>query len=303
MPYFKSRILVFISLVAVILGLGACGRQSARQTSTSKPIHVVASLDFYGEVARAVLGDHGQVNTIIKSSSVDPHDYEPTPQVAATVSQANVVLANGLGYDAWLQKLVKSNGKDGVQNIRVGEDVMHQKMGANEHIWYNPDTMTTLANSLAKRFGKLAPKYRQAYQRNAKAYITSLAPLQKQIASLKKHRGSQPVAASEPVFDYALDALGYQRTAKDFELAVENGTDPAPKTIRDLQSAIKTRRLAFFVNNPQASSKTVTSMVTLAKSADVPVLNVTETLPKGKTYLSWMQDQYQDLAKIQDRLA
>ncbi|KIO94988.1 Zinc ABC transporter, periplasmic-binding protein ZnuA [Levilactobacillus brevis] len=86
-------------------------------------------------------------------------------------------------------------------------------------------------------------------------------------------------------------------------MAVENGTDPSPKSIKAMRQDIINHRIAFFVNNSQASDKTVATMVKLAKQHHVPVLNVTETLPKGKTYLSWMQSQYRQLAKIQQEAA
>lgn len=300
MSSFFKKFIVIVAVLTAGISLSACGtKSSSTTTSKTKPIHVVASLDFYGEAAQAVLGKHGTITTIIKSSSIDPHDFEPTPKDAAAVSHANVVLANGIGYDAWMQKLVKSNAKKNVQSIRVGEDVMGKKVGDNEHLWYDPQTMSELVTYLAKQFGKQAPKYRQVYQQNAAAYIKKLAPLQQQIKSLKQQSHNQAVDVSEPVFDYALTALGYRRNNTSFEMAVENGTDPSPKAVKNMQADIKHHRIAFFVNNSQASDKTVETMVALAKKHNVPVLNVTETLPKGLTYLTWMQSQYRALAKIQ----
>ncbi|WP_367295320.1 metal ABC transporter solute-binding protein [Levilactobacillus yonginensis] len=299
MSVFLKKFSVIGVLLLALFTLTACRHQSQSTTTRTKPIHVVASLDFYGEVARAVLGDHGTVTTIIKSASVDPHDFEPTPQDAAAVSHATIALANGLGYDAWMQKLIKSSGNDHLKGIQVGEDVMAKKMGANEHIWYDPETMTRLATYLATQFGKTAPKYRSIYQKNANRYIQQLAPLQRQIKKLKQGSDHRAVDVSEPVFDYALNALGYRRLNQQFEIAVENGTDPTPKTIRNMQNDIKQRKIAFFVNNSQTSDKTVKSLVKLANTHHVPVLNVTETLPQGKTYRSWMTSQYTQLERIQ----
>lgn len=286
-----------VLIMALVVGLSGC-RQASPKASKQKPIHVVASVNFYGEVAQKVLGNHGRVTTIIQDSSVDPHDFKPTPKEATVVSRATFVLGNGLGYDGWLDKLAKSQGQS-VKTIHVATDVMGLKEGDNEHVWYDPATMPRLANDLARQFGKQAPQYRQVYQRNAKAYIRSLRPLQRQIAQVKKQRLNQPVAASEPVFDYALKSLGYQRISDRFEHAVENGTDPAPKDLQRLQTAIKERKIAFFVNNKQTSQPTVRRLVKLAHQAKVPVLNVTETQPQGLTYAQWMLREYRQLAKIQ----
>ncbi|MDK7085648.1 hypothetical protein QP360_07455, partial [Gardnerella leopoldii] len=76
---------------------------------------------------------------------------------------------------------------------------------------------------------------------------------------------------SEPVFDYALKEAGYKVGDKEFEEAIENGTDPSPKMINKMNTDIKEKKIAFFVNNTQASSSTVKSFVKLAKKNDVPV--------------------------------
>ena len=72
MSVLRKLSLGVVAISLLVLGT-ACGKSpSTATTSRTKPIHVVASLDFYGEVARAVLGDHGTVTTLIKSPSVDP---------------------------------------------------------------------------------------------------------------------------------------------------------------------------------------------------------------------------------------
>jgi zinc/manganese transport system substrate-binding protein len=93
--------------------------------------------------------------------------------------------------------------------------------------------------------------------------------------------------------------MGYHITNNHFARAIEEGTDPSPKDIQQMQQAIKHHRIAFFVENTQSDSNLVTNMVKLAKQYDVPVLKVTETLPANQTYESWMLSQYNQLAKIQ----
>ena len=298
----KKTWLVGLMSLMVMLLLAACGQQTKQSNSSVAPdkIKVIASVDFYGEVAKAVLGNHGSVTSIIDNPDVDPHDYEPTTAVGKSVATANVVVANGIGYDGWMDKLVKAaNNK--VQYVRVGEDVMAKKEGDNEHLWYNDKTMPELANYLAKVYGKLDAKNAKAYTANAKKYIASLEPLTKLIAELKTKSNGQKVDVSEPVFDNALDALGYKMNDAHFAKATEDGTDPSPADIAQIKADIKSKKIAFFVQNSQADSKLVDQLADEAKAAGVPVLKVTETLPKDKTYLTWMLGQYQDLQKIQNK--
>ncbi|MEK1304215.1 zinc ABC transporter solute-binding protein [Limosilactobacillus fermentum] len=287
-----------VVVLAVIVGLMVTGWSPSK--SHQKPIRVVTSLNFYGEVAKAVAGDHGTVTSFINSSAVEPHEFQPTTKQAKQVAIANVAIENGLGYDAWMSKMVKADSKNKITLINVGEQVAKEKDGANEHVWYRPATMSALATTLAKQFSKLDPDHKADYEKNAKAYQAKLQKLDKVIAQVKQNVGdNRLVDVSEPVFDYALENLGYQINDQHFEKAVEDDSDPSPKDIQQIQDDITNHRITFFVNNSQESGKTVENLVKLAKENNVPVLNVTESEPDGEDYVSWMTKQYQALLKIQ----
>lgn len=285
-----------VVILLVILGLSFVPWRSMQRGQ--KPIRVVTSLDFYGEVAQDVAGKYGRVTSLINNGSIDPHDYQPGTNQAQEMSTANVVIQNGLGYDHWLTKLATSGRHNTI--IDVGRQVAGKHDGNNEHVWYEPTTMGRLADVLAQRYGQLDPAHRHYYQHRARQYRRSLAPLDREISRVKQHVGTnRDVAVSEPVFDYALQALGYRVMDPHFEKAIEDGNDPSPQDIRDLQQAIINHRIAFFVENKQASDKVIDNLVRLAHRHGVPVLRVTETKPNGLTYAAWMMKQYRQLERIQ----
>ncbi|MCM8608916.1 MULTISPECIES: metal ABC transporter solute-binding protein [Lactiplantibacillus] len=290
----------WVLLVGLVIGGGLLtGCQSKSESTNNSKIKVVATTNFYGAVAKAVGGKHVQVSSIINKPSVDPHDFEPTPAVAKQVSQADVALANGLGYDGWMNKVVRSTKQ--AKLIRVGEDVLHRKAGVNEHLWYDAKTMPVTATYLAEQFAKQQPQHRAYFKANAKKYIASLKPIQQERQQLQakvKRLSNRQVLVSEPVFDYALTSLGFKVANHDFENAVEKGTDPSPQVIHKMQRGLKNKQVALFVNNQQVSDKIVTNMVTLAKQHQVPVLNVTETMPANLTYQQWMLKQYRQLNQL-----
>lgn len=287
--------------VTAAFTLAAC---SSNKSATSDPnnhdIKVVATVDFYGEVAKAVLGNQGSVTSIINNSDVDPHDYEPTTKVAQQVAGANVLLSNGIGYDTWMDKLAQNNSK--ATNIHVGEDIVGKKNGDNPHLWYRQQTMPALANYLAAKFAKMDPKKADYFKANAKKYIATLAPIDQLVSKLKAGSDGKGVDVSEPVFTYALDEMNYKVNNQSFSDSVENGTDPAPKDVAAMQQDIIHHKIDFFVQNTQASDKTVVQLVKLAREHNVPVVNVTETMPAGKDYVQWMTSQFKQVEKIQAKL-
>ncbi len=209
-----------------------------------------------------------------------------------------MVVANGVGYDAWMNKL--ADGGDGTY-IKVGNDSLGKEGGDNPRLWYRPSTMPILAKALAKQFAKKQPENKTYFEKNAEKYIKSLSGINKEIQRIKKMNlkmTQKQVYVSEPVFDYAVNALGFKVANQSFEMAVENQSDPAPKTISKMQDGLKKHKIAFFVFNEQVDSKLVNNLVDMSKKNKIPVLPVTETLPANKDYAEWMISQYQQLAKI-----
>lgn len=289
---------MLLAVLVVALGIGLAGCSSSSSSSNGK-IKITATTDFYGEVAKAVAGNKGDVTSIINNPNVDPHDYQATTKVAKETVGSKIVIANGIGYDGWMNNLVKDSSK--VDYIKVGEDLMNKKNGDNPHLWYNPATMPKLANTIATKLGKLQPKNKAYFKKNAKKYIASLNPINDKIAQLKQiasTKKNKEVYVSEPVFDYALQATGFKVGDTKFENDTEKGVDPSPQTIKTMQNGIKNHKIAFFVFNKQVDSKTVNNLVALAKKNKIPVLPVTETLPANKTYVSWMDSQYTKLINI-----
>lgn len=287
--------LLTLSLMTILLV--GCSSETAA-TRHPHQIHVVASLDFYGETAKAVLGDKGTVSSVIDKPSMEPHEFEPTTQTAKEVANADVIVYNGLGYDTWMNRLSADN--TGTTKINVAQDLMNKHDGDNEHIWYDMKTMPKLANALAAQFAKRQPENRAYFQQNAKEYIRSLAPLNKKVAQLRRNSHQARINVSEPVFDYALTEMGYRQNNNHYAQAVQNDTDPSPKDIKQMQADIRQHKIAFFVVNTQEMSKMTTNLVSLAKDSGVPIVRVTESQPAGTTYKTWMMHQFDQVQRAQE---
>lgn len=299
MQNIKSKITKFISIIGLVgllaLVTTACANKKEAASQSDK-ISIVTTTNVYSDIAKNIVGKYGTATAIIDKSSVDPHDFDPTTADAKKLTKANIIVANGLGYDSWMNKLAKSVNK---KPVLVGEDLMGLKNGDNPHIWYNLNMPTKYVDYLVKRLSKLDKKHAAYFKANGKKYLAKVDKIKKLVKTDKSNK--KPVFVSEPVFDYALKEAGYKIGNKEFEEAIENGTDPSPKMINKMNTDIKEKKIAFFVNNTQASSSTVKSFVKLAKKNGVPVLNVRETIPNHTTYLTWMKENYQNLANIENK--
>ncbi|MCH5465117.1 metal ABC transporter solute-binding protein, Zn/Mn family [Levilactobacillus tujiorum] len=291
------RILAVLAVLVVGVTLSGCGAATTTKHANDQ-IRVVATLGFYGEAAKAILGDRGQVTTVINSPSIDAESYEPDIKTAKLVAKADVVVENGLGYDSWMDRVVAANKAGDTKKLVIG-DLMNEQTGDNPHLWTDPTTMTKVTRQLVTQFSKLEPQHAADFKRRGAAYERQLAVLPQMAQRLSKGSRHQQVAVSEPVFDLALKAMGYRVSDRHFAQSIEEDSDPTPADITQLQDQIKHRRIAFFVENTQNTSKNVTAMVNLAKQYHIPVVKVTETMPVHQTYRTWMLKQYQQVQRIQ----
>ena len=170
---------VFTAFVLVLVGCSS--KSNTNNSSSGEKIKIVTSVNFYAEVAKSIAGDKAEVSSIISSSSVDPHDFEPTAQDAKKVSDSSIAILNGGGYDSWFEKLTDNN-----KNITKidGAKLLNLKEGENEHIWYNPEVMSKIADDLTKVLSEKDSSNKEYYEKNRDNYKKELSKITDKIKSL-----------------------------------------------------------------------------------------------------------------------
>jgi zinc/manganese transport system substrate-binding protein len=272
---------VALALAAVLL---------AAPAARAAPVTVVAAESVYGDVARQIGGTGVSVSSILANPDQDPHLFEPSPSVARQVSGARIVIYNGLGYDAWLQKLLGAARSDHRTAIGVA-DLAGARPGANPHIWYSTAAMRALARSLCVALILADPPHRGEYLQRLTRFDASLNPLDARMTALRRRFAGAPVAATEPILGYLIDAIGLRAVNPAFQLAVMNNTEPSAASIVALETALKTRKVRLLIYNSQATDPIADRMRGLARAAHVPVVAATETEPAGASYQAWMANE------------
>ena len=277
--------------------IAACGSTST--PAAAGTIAVVAAENEYGNVAAQIGGRDVSVSSIESNPNTDPHTYEVSPSVAQEVASADVVIQNGVGYDAYINK-IESASNDPARKVL---DVQHllglPDTTPNPHLWYDPTTMPKVANALAADFAALRPADASYFQANVATFVRSLQPWVRALADFKTKYAGTPVATTEPVADYLLQAAGaVNLTPFRFQLNVMNGVDPSPQDVSLQTSLFTQHKVKVLVYNLQVTDTLTQSFITAAKSAGVPVVGVYETMPApGFTYQSWMLAEVNALQK------
>jgi zinc/manganese transport system substrate-binding protein len=256
----------------------------------ANPIAVLAAENFYGDIAQQIGGPDVKVTSILTNPDQDPHLFEASPSVARAVSTARIVIYNGLDYDPWMAKLLSAVASSERAAIEVGK-LVGKRPGDNPHIWYDPNTVLALAARLADELSIADPTHQADYRQRLVEFRQSLQPIEAKIAALNTRLAGTPVAATEPVFNYLLDAIGMQVQDRRFQLAVMNDTEPGASDVVTFQNDLESHRVRMLVYNSQASDPTAERMVRLARTSHIPVVAVTETEPPGKNYQEWLSSE------------
>ncbi|MER6046589.1 zinc ABC transporter substrate-binding protein [Streptomyces sp. NPDC001793] len=264
---------------------------------SGKAIQVVAGENFWGSIASQIGGSRVHVTSIITNPATDPHDYEPTATDARTVAGARYAIVNGIGYDAWADKLLAANPGSGRTELKVG-DLVGIKPGGNPHRWYSPEDVHKVIGKITADYKKIDPADAAYFDQQKTTFETkTLGGYNKLIADIKAKYAGTPIGASESIVTPLSDGLGLKMlTPETFLDAMSEGSDPTAKDKATIDQQIKNKQIKLYVYNSQNSTPDVQAQVKEAKAQGIPVATVTETLtPAGATFQQWQTSQLQGI--------
>ena len=297
------RILVWKALlaaagIATLLALTACGTGSNAAAAATDPINVVTSTNVWGDVAEEIGGDQVAVSSLIADPAADPHSFEPTAQAQLALSKAALVVQNGGGYDDFMQTMLRSatTGAPVIDAVQVsGKQPVAGEL--NEHVWYDLPTAGKVATRIAGELTTIRPEQAALFQANLATFTDRIAGLTTATTAIKAGNAGAGVAVTEPVPLYLTDAAGLvDKTPEQFSKAIEDCTDVPPTVLSDTLALFTGRQVVVLVYNTQTSSPQTDQVLAAAKDNQIPAVGVTETLPAGQDYLSWMDANIMALA-------
>jgi zinc/manganese transport system substrate-binding protein len=275
---------------------GATGSAAAASSVT---ITAIGAENEYADVISQVGGKYVQASSIMSNPNTDPHTFEASPAVAREMSSAKLIVQNGIGYDDWATTIENAAPDSSRKVVNVQQLLGLPDSTANPHLWYDPTTMPAVANAIAADLAQIDPAHASYYKGNAATFTASLSTWKAAIAKFKAADAGTPVATTEPVADYMLQAVGADNlTPWTFQADIMNGTDPSPQDVAIQKSLFTGHKVKVFLYNQQVTDSLTESYIKLAQENGIPVVGVYETMPTpGYTYQSWMLAEVNALTK------
>jgi zinc/manganese transport system substrate-binding protein len=275
-------------MIAAALAVAGCG--SAAASAGKGQIVAVGAENEYANVISQIGGRYVSVTAVESNPNVDPHTFEASPTVAQSVTRAQLVVQNGVGYDSFMNKIESASPSSSRKVITAQSLLGLPDSTANPHLWYLPRTMPAVAHALVKDLSAIEPSHAGYFAANARRFDASLQPWYRALRQFAAHYPHTPVATTEPVGDYMLQAAGtVNLTPFQFQADIMNGVDPAPQDVTLQDGLFSGHRVKAFLYNQQVTDSLTESFLAKAKQYGIPVVGVYETMPTpGYNYQSWM---------------
>ena len=275
-----------LASVGMLASVAACGsgRSSSEKNGT---IEVVASVNQWGTVAKTLGGGNVNVTSIINSTNVDAHDYEPTTSDIAKLQKAQVIIVNGAGYDAWAVKAAQSANATIVNAAAVGG----VNDGENPHVWFSADVRKAVAQAITEAYEQADAAKKSDFDKLHDQWKSEENNVESKIAEVKQKSDGLAYAATESVASYLAEDMGLtDATPSGYVRATANESEPTPTDIRQFADALKSGEIKLLIVNTQEESELTSKITDAAKSASVPMVELTEQMPERYDSLTaWME--------------
>jgi zinc/manganese transport system substrate-binding protein len=302
---FHARAVCAVLPVAGVVLASACSSSSSPagsptgSSSGGAAITAIGAENEYANVIQQIGGSYVHAEAIMSNPNTDPHTFEASASVAREMSQAKLIVQNGVGYDDWATTIENAAPDPSRKVINVQQLLGLPDSTPNPHLWYKPTTMPAVATAIASDLAAIEPAHAAYFTANAAKFTASLAAWGQAIAQFKAAYPNAPVATTEPVADYMLQAAGTNNmTPWAFQADIMNGTDPSPQNVAAEKALFTQHKVKVFLYNQQVTDTLTDSFIDLAHANGVPVVGVYETMPTpGYDYQTWMTAEVNALDK------
>ena len=176
--------------------------------------------------------------------------------------------------------------------VLVGADIAVDKLPDNPHVWYGIDNIQAIASAITAALEKIDPAGKTDFDAALSTFQKSLAPISQQISTLHSKYAGTPVGLTETIYLYQTGPIGLNvLTPFDFEKAIAEGNDPPADTVVTANDQISQHAIKVLIYNVQTVTPITTNLQDMAKQNNIPIVPVSETMPLGMTYQTWMSGQ------------
>lgn len=280
---------VLAGVLAGALGV-ACGQGS--NATDSSQVKVTATLGLFRDLVQQVGGGRVTVSTLVPNSA-DPHTYEPPPIQIAKLSEAKLVVMNGLNLEAGLEKIIQENASSSATVLQLAAGL--PTLQDNPHLWLDVQNGMTYVERIRDSLASVDPAGADVYRANADAYLAELRTVDAEVAAAVD--SIPPERRKLVTFHDAYPYLAHRYGLQIVGFVVESpGKEPSAQQVSDLANAIRDQKVPAVFKEPQFSAR-VLDLAASDAGVQVCVLYSDALDNNVKTYVDLMRFNANELTR------
>jgi len=272
-------------------------------------IQVATSTNVWASVVEILGGEWVEVTAIISDPMQDPHSYEASARDQLTLSEAELVIANGGGYDEFVGQLVSALDGERIfielvegEHSHLGEEDSHDEEEhsqdeeshnhdhGNEHIWYDIHAVEEASEMIVEAITELRPESFDQVNQNFDFFMAELENLEVRLEALREKALGLGFIATEGVGNLLLEEAGFVNQTPDaLADAIEEEREVPAAALKQAQDLIAGKVVSLVVVNEQQLDQVSELLVESANASGVPVVQLSELISEPEMdYLDWM---------------
>ena len=272
-------------------------------------IQVATSTNVWASVVEILGGEWVEVTAIISDPMQDPHSYEASARDQLTLSEAELVIANGGGYDEFVGQLVSALDGERIflelvegEHSHLGEEDSHDEEEhsqdeeshnhdhGNEHIWYDIHAVEEASDMIVEAITELRPESFDQVNQNFDFFMAELDNLEIRLEALREKALGLGFIATEGVGNLLLEEAGFVNQTPDaLADAIEEEREVPAAALKQAQDLIAGKVVSLVVVNEQQLDQVSELLVESANASGVPVVQLSELISEPEMdYLDWM---------------
>jgi manganese/iron transport system substrate-binding protein len=283
------RIRGTVIALALLAVCAACGNGSVK--SPSGTLTVVTTTSIFADIAANVGGDRVRAESIIPPG-VGPEDYEPQPDDAILISQADLIISNGVGLDDWLNHLLQGGSDQATPKLVLGEGIPTIDVDGepNPHFWLDPTLVKQYyVPKIVDSLTALDTAGGATYQANAQAYSTKLDQLDTDLKAMVEQipAENRKLVTFHDAFPYLARHYGFEVVGV---ILANVGQEPTAAELASLVEIVKAAHVPAVFSEAQFSPKLAQTLADEAGVEHVVTTLYNDALgpPPADTYIGLM---------------
>jgi zinc transport system substrate-binding protein len=315
-------ILKIASLLLLLVGISACGKQEAEKEDGK--LEIVTSFHPMYDFTKNVAKDKANVSMLI-DGGVESHDYEPSAKDMAKIQNADVFVYNSNEMETWVETVLEnidtskvkvieaskgiellkgSESHDGEDHDEHADEEEHEghdhdhghSHAFDPHVWLDPLLVKKEVRTISDALIEIDSKNKDYYEKNTTEYLSKLDKLNDDYVAAFEGAKSRKFVTQHTAFSYLANQYGLEQVAIS---GLSPDQEPTPKELKGIQDLVKKENINVIYTESSASEK-IAKTIADATGADLAVLNPMESVSKkdrenGADYLSIMAENLEAL--------